>query len=122
MKDYRFCCRYQYDPNPKIRDGMTMIWKVLLADPRKAVDEHYKAILDELLKEMGGKLWRNREAACNALADLVQGRSWPEVQMKFEKIWMMAFRALDDVKVTPCSDHEFLLFSAGLQDIAIIQA
>ena len=34
---------------------------------------HYAgAIADELLREMGGRMWRNREAACLGLADLLQ--------------------------------------------------
>ena len=64
--------RYQYDPNPRVRDGMTNIWRVLVDEPRKAVDQHFDAILRELLREMGGKLWRNREAAALAIADLLQ--------------------------------------------------
>ena len=40
----------QYDPNPRVRDSMTAIWRALVAEPRKAVDEHYSAIMKELLK------------------------------------------------------------------------
>ena len=36
------------------------------------MDEHFAAIVKEVMTEMGGRLWRNREAACSALADLVQ--------------------------------------------------
>ena len=66
--------RYQYDPNPRVRDGMTNIWRVLVDEPRKTVDQHFDAILRELLREMGGKLWRNRESAALAIADLLQVR------------------------------------------------
>ena len=48
------------------------IWRSLVDDPRKAVDEHFGAIMGELLREMGGRLWRNRQAACTAMADLLQ--------------------------------------------------
>ena len=43
----------QYDPNPRVRDSMTAIWRALVAEPRKAVDEHYSAIMKELLKVRG---------------------------------------------------------------------
>ena len=43
----------QYDPNPRVRDSMTAIWRALVAEPRKAVDEHYNAIMKELLKVRG---------------------------------------------------------------------
>ena len=32
---------------------MTAIWRALVAEPRKAVDEHYNAIMKELLKVRG---------------------------------------------------------------------
>ena len=51
---------------------MTHIWRALINNPKQAVDEHFAAIVKEVLTEMGGRLWRNREAACSALSDLVQ--------------------------------------------------
>ena len=42
----------------------------------QVVDEHFTAIVKEVLTEMGGRLWRNREAACSALSDLMQVRQW----------------------------------------------
>lgn len=50
------------------------------------------------LQEMGGRLWRNREASCNALSDLLQGRRWPELKPKLSDIWTMVLRAVDDIK------------------------
>ncbi len=94
--------RYRFDPNPRIRDGMTNIWRMLVKDSRSAVDQHFASILRELLKEMGGRLWRNREAASLALADLLQGRRWAEIKDHLEQIWSMAFRAIDDIKVCCC--------------------
>ncbi len=43
-------------------------------DPRAALDAHFDAVAGEVLREMGARLWRAREAACAALADLVQAR------------------------------------------------
>lgn len=79
---------------------MTNIWRMLVKDPRSAVDQHFSTILRELLKEMGGRLWRNREAASLALADLLQGRRWQDVRQWLEQIWTVAFRVIDDIKVS----------------------
>lgn len=89
---------------------MTGIWKVLVSEPRKAVDTHFQTILSELLREMGAKLWRSREAASLALADLLQGRRWADVKDRLEEMWRMAFRAIDDIKVGgPCADRAVIL-------------
>jgi hypothetical protein len=64
--------RYQHDPNPRVRDAMVHIWRALVDEPKKTVDENLPAILDELLRELGSRLWRNREACCTALSDLLQ--------------------------------------------------
>ena len=64
--------RYQYDPNGRVRDAMAHIWAALVPEPKVALDAHFGDISDELLKEMGGRMWRSREAACLALADLIQ--------------------------------------------------
>lgn len=70
--------RYQYDPNPRVREAMAAIWRALVPEPRAAVEAHWDAIAGELLGEVGGRLWRNREAACLGLADLVQVSSCVE--------------------------------------------
>lgn len=78
LLDYSGVCdgcvfvRYQYDPNPRVSDSMSHIWHALVSDPKKTVDAHFEPICNELLKEMGGRLWRNREASCNGMADLLQ--------------------------------------------------
>lgn len=64
--------RYQHDPNARVRDSMAHIWRALVADPKKAVDENFKGILAELLTEMGARLWRSRESAALALSELLQ--------------------------------------------------
>ena len=74
---------------------MANIWRALIPDPRKAVDQHFKAIMAELLGEMGGKLWRNREAACLAMADLLQ--------VPHAEVRVLAFRMLSSL----FTDHEW---------------
>ena len=56
------------------QDAMVLIWRALIDDTRKTVDAHFGSIIKELLSEMGGRLWRNRQAAAAGLADLLQGR------------------------------------------------
>ncbi|KAG1660153.1 hypothetical protein FOA52_007810 [Chlamydomonas sp. UWO 241] len=92
--------RYQYDPNPKVQDAMVHIWRSLIDDPKKTIDLHFQSIMRELLREMGGRLWRNRQAACAALADLLQGRRFAELAPHLEEVWTMTLRCLDDIKET----------------------
>jgi proteasome component ECM29 len=77
---------------------MAGILSALVPERAKALDEHFDAIMKDLLVELGSRLWRNRQAACLATADLVQGRSWPQVRPHFQKVWEMALRVVDDVK------------------------
>ncbi|MEW5319235.1 MAG: hypothetical protein WDW38_010400 [Sanguina aurantia] len=90
--------KFMYDPNPRVQDAMGAIWRSLVDDPKAAVEAHFGPIIAELLREMGGRQWRNRQAACGALADLVQGRRWAELCPHFGEVWSMMLRAMDDIK------------------------
>ncbi|KAF8664644.1 hypothetical protein HU200_054353 [Digitaria exilis] len=92
--------RYQYDPDKNIQDSMAHIWKLIVSDPKKAIDEHYDVIVEDLLVQSGSRLWRSREASCLALADIIQGRRYSQVSKHLRKIWITAFRAMDDIKET----------------------
>ncbi|XP_068658632.1 uncharacterized protein [Aristolochia californica] len=92
--------RYQYDPDKNVQDAMGHIWKSLVADPKKTIDEHLDLIFDDLLIQCGSRLWRSREASCLALADLLQGRKFGQVSNHLRRIWSAAFRAMDDIKET----------------------
>lgn len=63
---------------------MAHIWKSLVADPKRTIDEHLDLIFDDLLIQSGSRLWRSREASCLALADIIQGR-------KFDQVWRIFF-------------------------------
>lgn len=65
------------------QDAMAHIWKSLIADSKKAIDEHLGLIFDDLLVQCGSRLWRSREASCLALADILQGRKFDQVIIKF---------------------------------------
>ncbi|KAI3837921.1 hypothetical protein MKX03_019436 [Papaver bracteatum] len=92
--------RYQYDPDKNVQDAMGHIWKSLVADPKKTIDEHLDLIFDDLLTQCGSRLWRAREASCLALADIIQGRKFDQVGKHLKRIWTAAFRAMDDIKET----------------------
>lgn len=92
--------RYQHDPDKNIQDSMAHIWKLIVSDPKKAIDEHYDAIVEDLLVQSGSRLWRSREASCLALADIIQGRRYSQVCKHLRKIWTTTFRAMDDIKET----------------------
>ncbi|XAR59596.1 hypothetical protein NMG60_11015485 [Bertholletia excelsa] len=92
--------RYQFDPDKNVQDAMVHIWKSLVADSKRTIDEHFDIIVDNLLTQCGSKLWRSREASCLALADIIQGRRFDQVGKHLKGIWMAAFRAMDDIKET----------------------
>ncbi|KAK6925530.1 Proteasome component Ecm29 [Dillenia turbinata] len=90
--------RYLYDPDKN--DAMAHIWKSLVSDSKSTIDEHLDLIIDDLLIQSGSRLWRSREASCLALADILQGRKFNEIGKHLKRIWMAAFRAMDDIKET----------------------
>ncbi|KAF3327246.1 proteasome-associated protein ECM29 isoform X1 [Carex littledalei] len=92
--------RYQYDPDKNVQDAMAHIWKSIVADSKKTIDEYYDIIMDDLLMQCGSRLWRSREASCLAIADLIQGRRFSQVGKHLKRIWTAAFRAMDDIKET----------------------
>lgn len=58
---------------------MSHIWKSLVEDSKKTIDEYFDVIIDDLLIQSGSRLWRSREASCLALADIIQGRRFDQV-------------------------------------------
>jgi len=62
---------------------MAHIWKLIVSDPKKAIDDD--AIVEDLLVQSGSRLWRSREASCLALADIIQGRRYSQVA--FMVLW-----------------------------------
>lgn len=92
--------RYQYDPDKNVQDAMGHIWKSLVEDSKKTIDEHLDLIFEDLLTQCGSRLWRSREASCLALADIIQGRKFDQVGKHLKRTWTAAFRAMDDIKET----------------------
>ena len=93
--------RYRFDPNPNVQRSMNDIWTALVKDTNSVLDQHFDAILTDLLKSIVGREWRVREASCAAISDLIQGRDVQKYETYLEEIWSLAFRVgLDDIKET----------------------
>jgi proteasome component ECM29 len=90
--------RYRFDPGSSVSKSMQDIWNVLVKDSTKTINENFKNILAELLKGMGNKEWRVRQALTTALIDLVQVVTLKAYEDQLEEIWSMSFRAMDDIK------------------------
>ncbi len=92
--------RYRFDPNQNVQKSMNDIWKALVKDPNAVLEEHFDAIMKDLLKSILGKEWRVREACCAAISDLISGRPFPRYEPYYKGIWTAALKVLDDVKST----------------------
>ncbi|KAK9386524.1 proteasome stabiliser-domain-containing protein [Lipomyces mesembrius] len=90
--------RYRYDPNMAVQQSMKDIWNALISDSAEIIDSQFDDILDELLKRIGDREWRVRQASCAALQDLLDGAQLQRYESSLERIWLMSFRALDDIK------------------------
>lgn len=90
--------RYKFDSNPSVQQAMQGIWDSLIKDKSAVINDNFEAILEELLKGMGEKEWRVRQASATALSDLLQGKPLEAYQDRLEQIWQMSFRTLDDIK------------------------
>ncbi|KAI9097418.1 proteasome stabiliser-domain-containing protein [Phlyctochytrium arcticum] len=90
--------RFQFDPNPKVADSMQNIWKTLIKEPSKTIDEYFGLIVADTLSGLSDRQWRVREASAAALGDLVHGKDMEQIHPYIEDMWTMMFRALDDIK------------------------
>ncbi|KAK9237680.1 proteasome stabiliser-domain-containing protein [Lipomyces kononenkoae] len=90
--------RYRYDPNTAVQQSMKDIWNALISDSAEIIDSQFDDILEELLKRIGDREWRVRQASCAALQDLLDGSQLQRYESSLERIWQMSFRALDDIK------------------------
>lgn len=90
--------RYRFDPNPNVRRSMNDIWTALVKDSSGTIDRFFEAIIEDILQNMLTKEWRVRQASCDAVADLVQGRPFEKVEPYIGRIWEQCFKVLDDIK------------------------
>lgn len=92
--------RYRFDPNTNVQRSMNDIWKALVKDSNAVIEEHFDAMMDDLLKSIHTKEWRVRQASCSAIADLISGRPFQRYEKYYGEIWTKALKVLDDVKAT----------------------
>lgn len=92
--------RYRFDPNTNVQRSMNDIWKALVKDSNAVIEEHFDAIMNDLLKSIHTKEWRVRQASCSAIADLISGRPFQRYEKYYGEIWTKALKVLDDVKAT----------------------
>ncbi|KAF2098653.1 ARM repeat-containing protein [Rhizodiscina lignyota] len=90
--------RYRFDPNSNVRRSMQDIWNALVKDSSKTIERNFDSIMEDLLQNILGKEWRVRQASCDAIADLVQGRPFEQVEPYVGRIWTQCFKVLDDIK------------------------
>ncbi|KAI1261089.1 proteasome component ECM29 [Xylariaceae sp. FL1019] len=91
--------RYRFDPNSNVRRSMDDIWKAVAKDQTATIDQHFDAIMLDLLKSIvDGREWRVREASCAAIADLIYGQPFPKYEKYYVDIWKVTLKVLDDQK------------------------
>ena len=96
-KLYRLC----RDPNPAVAKAMQDIWDSAFGKgPSTLVTSLFPEIMAELLRGMGDKAWRTRQASAKAMGDLCSGVDIVKLEPYLEEIWKMAFRVADDIKET----------------------
>ena len=92
--------RMQHDPSPNMREAVKGIWQAVVDDPKGAVEKHFGAVMEELLTECGSRMWRARQSSASALAELLSGRRFVEVEPYLERVWEASLRSIDDIKET----------------------
>ena len=94
-KLYRLC----RDPNPGVAKAMQDIWDAAFGKTASPlVMSMFPEIMTELLRGMGDKAWRTRQASAKAMGDLCSGVDIGKLEPYLEEIWKMAFRVADDIK------------------------
>jgi len=96
-KLYRMC----RDPNPGVAKAMQDIWDAAFGKSSSPlVASMFPEIMKELIRGMGDKAWRTRQASAKAMGDLISGVDINNLEPYLEDIWKMAFRVADDIKET----------------------
>ncbi|KAJ9076224.1 proteasome component M29 [Entomophthora muscae] len=94
--------RFRYDPDAQVAQTMGLIWEGLLqgdsARSQELLDQHFKVICDDLLDGMGDRSWRTRQSSSTALSNLLHGRRDVDFSLYMERVWLMSFRTMDDIK------------------------
>lgn len=92
--------RYRFDPNSLVSQSMNDIWSALFPESSTTIKNNFETILNEVLKGMGNREWRTRQASISAMENLLQVQSYDKYEQHLEEIWNMTFRCMDDIKDT----------------------
>ncbi len=90
--------RYQFDPTPNVNAAMSSIWNSLISETNKTVDKYFDDIIKEISTHLTSSQWRVRESCCNALQDLLRGRTLDDALGYVPLLWNDLFRVMDDIK------------------------
>ena len=101
-KLYKLC----RDPNPGVAKAMQDIWDAAFGKATSPlVASMFPEIMAELLRGMGDKAWRTRQASTKAMGDLCSGVEISKLEPYLEEIWKMAFRVADIVSAVDDISH-----------------
>ena len=94
--------RSRFSPDPKTRIAMHRLWESLVGKKsKKTIDKYFGKIITLTLPALADPQWREREAACEALNDLLSiGRKAVEVLPYLDTLWESAMKVADDIKET----------------------
>jgi len=90
--------RHTHDPNPRVAGAMRQLWSALVPEPKATLARYLQPVLEHLCASLGDRLWRAREGACLALAELLPGRTHDELVPRLAELHAKLMRALDDIK------------------------
>ena len=86
-----------HDPIPRVRESMQALLSTLVDDSRAAIRAAAKDLLPALIRASEAPDARSREAAAEALAAILPGRTLAEVGGVLRSAWRAILRATDDV-------------------------
>jgi len=77
---------------------MKQLWSALISADQetKVINQRWSEIYEECFKAVKGDQWRNKQAACLCLSDLVLGpnRTWKELQSHYREIFLTSLGLL----------------------------
>ncbi len=91
----------RFNPNTVIRDIMRQLWSNLIPEEgrqKALVAEYQSAMLAYCVTNLSSNMWRDREASCNALEQLMAICSWATISTQVEPLYTLGLNVLDDVR------------------------
>lgn len=94
---------YCHDPTDSVRVAMGSVLNAVVkasgvGTVAEAISQNFELVTRHCLTTMISRQWRNREAACGALRDLLVSKTWEQVGSLLSEFWYITLRVLDDIK------------------------